>query len=102
MRATPPIPLIPPITREQLRDFEMLQHRSVEALMRPVGAIEGNGQGYAYFDKGEVHATLSTNPYAVWTVQTYGLIENLDPQTLDEVMQFFRSRGVKPMVRVVP
>jgi hypothetical protein len=92
----------PPITCEQVRQFEVLQSRCVESLMRPVGAIEGNGQGYAYFEKGEVRAALSTNPYAAWTTSTYGLSQQCDPQTLNEVIGFFRMHGVAPRIRIVP
>src|SRR5437868_6917961 len=92
----------PSVTREQVRTFEMLQSRCVESLMRPVGAIEGNGQGYAYFEKGDVRAALSANPYASWTTSTYGLTRQMDPPTLDEVMTFFKSHGVPARVRIVP
>jgi hypothetical protein len=95
---------IPPITRQQVREFEMLQCRCVESLMRPVGAIEGNGQGYAYFqdETGNVRATLSTNPYAAWATNTYGLTREMNPVTLDLVVAFFRSHGVSARVRIVP
>ncbi len=92
---------IPPVTREQVRAFEILQVRCVESLMRPVGAIEGNGQGYAYFEKPPVRATLSTNPYAIWATAAYGL-NNADPQTVDETIAFFRGHHVPARVRIVP
>src|SRR4051812_13959244 len=92
---------IPPITREQVREFELLQSRCAESLMRAVDAVENNGQGYAYFTKGPVHATLSTNPYAVWATSACGL-NNADAETIDATMQFFRSRFVPAKVRIVP
>jgi hypothetical protein len=90
-----------PLTREQVRSFEMLQCRCVESLMRPVGEIEGNGQGYAYFEKNGVRATLSTNPYAVWATGAYG-VNGADPQTADETIAFFRAHNVSAKVRIVP
>ena len=97
---------IPPITREQVREFEMLQSRCVESLMRPVGAIEGNEQGYAYFEKqcanSLVRAALSTNPYARHFCGAFGLTREMDPATLAEVIAFFREHGVAPRIRIVP
>src|SRR5438874_13516455 len=94
--------MTPPITREQIRDLEMLQACCVESLMRPVDEIKDNGQGYAYFEKNGVRATLSTNPYAVWTTSAYGLTREMDRATLDEVIAFFRGHGVAPRIRIVP
>jgi hypothetical protein len=100
------VPAIPPITREQVREFEMLQARCVESLMRPVGEIEGNGQGYAYFQKqcpaSVVRAALSTNPYAWWMCFAYGLTREMDATTVAEVMAFYRKQAVTARVRIVP
>src|SRR6478609_10586798 len=92
---------MPPITREQVRQFELLQARCVESLMRPIGEIPGNGQGYAYFEQGEVRATLSTNPYAVWATQAFGLTQ-ADSGTVDETISFFRGHKVPARIRIVP
>ena len=92
---------MPPITREQVRQFELLQARCVESLMRPVGDIPDNGQGYAYFENGDVRATLSTNPYAGWATSTFGLTR-ADSQTINESIGFFRSHDVPAKVRIVP
>jgi GNAT superfamily N-acetyltransferase len=100
------VPPIPPITRQQVREFEMLQSRCVESLMRPVGAIEGNGQGYAYFEKScaasLVRASLSTNPYAWSFCSTYGLTREMDATALADVVAFFHEHGVATRVRIVP
>jgi hypothetical protein len=98
---TPPTPPISPITREQVREFELLGSRCGESLMRAVDAIPGNGQGYAYFAKGPVRATLSTNPYARWATAACG-VNNVDDQTLEETILFFRSHAVPAVLRIVP
>jgi hypothetical protein len=92
---------VPPITRQQVRDFELMMCRCVESLMRPVGTVENNGQGYAYFDRSCVRATLSTNPYAAWTSNSYGL-NNADAEAVDATIQFFRAHAVPAKVRIVP
>jgi len=76
-------------------------YRRVESVMQPVGAIENNGQGYAYFDRDCVRATLSTNPYAVWATNAFGL-NNADAETVDATIQFFRSHVSPAKVRIVP
>jgi hypothetical protein len=93
--------MIPPITREQVREFELLASRCGESLMRPVDAIENNGQGYAYFTRGPVRATLSTNPHARWATSACGL-SNADAESIEATIQFFRSHAVPAVVRVVP
>ena len=89
------------ITRERVRQYEAIMHRCAESLMRATGAVPGNGQGYAYFAKGDVRATLSTNPYAVWATSAIGLT-GADETTIDDVVAFFQLHGVSPRVRIVP
>src|SRR5690348_1757006 len=93
----------PPITREQVREFELVQCRCAESLMRATMAgVPDDGQGYAFFESGDVRSTLTTNPHALWAVGAYGLTRRMDEATLDAVMRFFDEHQVPPRVRIVP
>jgi hypothetical protein len=91
----------PPISVQQIHGIELLTTRATESLMRAIDQIPDNGQGYAYFERGPVRATLSTNPYAGWTVGACG-VTLADDETLDATIEFFRTHGVGPVIRVVP
>jgi hypothetical protein len=90
-----------PITPQDVQQFELLMARATEALMQPIAAQQDNGQGYAFFHRGDCVATLSTNPYARWTVSAYGLT-GADPQAVEEALGFFQSHNVPAKVRIVP
>src|SRR4051812_13115474 len=92
---------VPPITIEEVRRIELLCCRAAESLMRPIAEIPHNGQGYGFFERGPVRATLSTNPYAGWANGAFGMGQ-ADDETLDATINFFLSHNVSPVVRVVP